>query len=88
MLDELELDADDGDDDSWFSWGGGSGRTLSSGAIFLLSLVLLFWNETSSKAIADARAGAMATAGHIFHLSDNNVWLTAAVPLAFLDFPD
>ena len=58
MLDELELDADDGDDDSWFSWGGGSGRTLSSGAIFLLSLVLLFWNETSSKATADALAEA------------------------------
>ena len=39
-------------------------------------------------AILTVRSGAMAAAGHIFHLSDNNVWLTAAVPLAFLDFPD
>ncbi len=57
MLDEIELDAGD-DEDSWFSWGGGTTSTLSSGAIFLLSLALLFWNETSSKAQADAYAEA------------------------------
>ncbi|WP_049567476.1 RNA 2'-phosphotransferase [Streptomyces sp. SBT349] len=32
-------------------------------------------------------AGAMREAGHVFHLSENGVWLTAAVPPAFLRFP-
>jgi putative RNA 2'-phosphotransferase len=31
------------------------------------------------------RAAAMAEAGHVFHRSENGVWLTAAVPAAFLD---
>lgn len=57
MLDEIELDGDD-DGDSWFSWGSGATSTLGSGAIFLLSLALLFWNETSSKAQSDAYAEA------------------------------
>ena len=33
------------------------------------------------------RAGEMAIAGHIFYRADNGVWLTAAVPAKFLDFP-
>lgn len=33
------------------------------------------------------RAGAMAAAGHAFFLSDNGVWLTERVPVAFLGFP-
>ncbi len=32
------------------------------------------------------RAGAMAAAGHAFFRSDNGVWLTDAVPVAFIDF--
>jgi putative RNA 2'-phosphotransferase len=33
-------------------------------------------------------AGAMHRAGHVFHRSENGVWLTAAAPPAFLRFPD
>jgi putative RNA 2'-phosphotransferase len=33
-------------------------------------------------------AGAMHRAGHVFHRSENGVWLTSAVPSAFLRFPD
>lgn len=33
-------------------------------------------------------AAAMAAAGHVFHVSENGVWLTAAVPAAFIDFGD
>ena len=33
------------------------------------------------------RAGEMHKAGHEFFLSANGVWLTDAVPVAFLDFP-
>ncbi|MGP3969834.1 RNA 2'-phosphotransferase [Streptomyces sp. 6N223] len=32
-------------------------------------------------------AGTMHRAGHVFHRSENGVWLTAAVPPAFLSFP-
>ena len=32
------------------------------------------------------RAAEMAAAGHVFHLSSNGVWLTDAVPSAFIDF--
>ncbi|MBL1097821.1 RNA 2'-phosphotransferase [Streptomyces coffeae] len=32
-------------------------------------------------------AAAMHRAGHVFHVSTNGVWLTAAVPAAFLRFP-
>lgn len=32
------------------------------------------------------QAAAMAAAGHAFHLSSNGVWLTDAVPSAFIDF--
>ncbi|WP_059010194.1 RNA 2'-phosphotransferase [Streptomyces specialis] len=32
-------------------------------------------------------AAGMHTAGHVFHVSDNGVWLTAAVPPAFLRLP-
>lgn len=32
-------------------------------------------------------AGAMHAAGHVFWRSDNGVWLTDAVPVAFLSFP-
>ena len=34
------------------------------------------------------RAKAMSAAGHDFFLSTNGVWLTALVPVAFIDFPD
>lgn len=34
------------------------------------------------------RAAAMAAAGHVFHRSANGVWLTDAVPAAFIDFGD
>ena len=33
-------------------------------------------------------AGDMAAAGHAFFLSENGVWLTDAVPAAFIDFGD
>ncbi|MBP6628800.1 MAG: RNA 2'-phosphotransferase [Kofleriaceae bacterium] len=34
------------------------------------------------------RAGAMAADGHVFYRSANGVWLTDAVPAAYLEFPD
>lgn len=34
------------------------------------------------------RATEMAAAGHVFHRSANGVWLTDAVPVAFIDFGD
>ena len=37
--------------------------------------------------ILTVRSGAMAAAGFAFWLSDNGVWLTDAVPVAYLDFP-
>lgn len=39
-------------------------------------------------AVLIVRAGAMHRDGHVFYLSDNGVWLTTAVPPAYLDFPD
>jgi putative RNA 2'-phosphotransferase len=39
-------------------------------------------------AVLVVRAGEMAAAGHAFHLSENGVWLTDAVPVAFIDFGD
>jgi putative RNA 2'-phosphotransferase len=33
------------------------------------------------------RAAEMAAAGYLFYLSDNGIWLTAAVPAKFLEFP-
>jgi putative RNA 2'-phosphotransferase len=35
-------------------------------------------------AVLEVRAGDMAESGHVFHRSENGVWLTAAVPAAFL----
>ncbi len=35
--------------------------------------------------VLEVQAAAMAEAGHVFHRSENGVWLTAAVPAAFLD---
>lgn len=32
-------------------------------------------------------AAAMQAQGHVFYVSDNGVWLAAAVPQAFIDFP-
>jgi putative RNA 2'-phosphotransferase len=40
-----------------------------------------------AKAILRVRAGDMHRAGHVFFVSDNGVWLTAAVPPEFLDGP-
>jgi putative RNA 2'-phosphotransferase len=37
--------------------------------------------------ILSVRAGAMAAQGHTFYVSENGVWLTAAVPAEFIDFP-
>jgi putative RNA 2'-phosphotransferase len=34
--------------------------------------------------VLEVEAAAMAEAGHVFHRSENGVWLTAAVPAAFL----
>ncbi len=34
--------------------------------------------------VLEVAAGAMAAAGHVFHRSDNGVWLTAVVPPAYL----
>jgi len=33
-------------------------------------------------------AAAMAAAGHVFHVSENGVWLTAAVPVDYIEFAD
>ena len=35
-------------------------------------------------AVLRVETGAMAEAGHVFHRSENGVWLTAAVPAAFI----
>lgn len=37
--------------------------------------------------ILSIRARAMHDAGHLFYLSANGVWLTDAVPVAFIEFP-
>lgn len=37
--------------------------------------------------ILAVRAGEMASAGHVFYVSANGVWLTLAVPPGFIDFP-
>ncbi|MDT0309864.1 RNA 2'-phosphotransferase [Streptomyces sp. DSM 44917] len=37
--------------------------------------------------VLSVASGAMHRAGHVFHLSENGVWLTTAVPAAFLRFP-
>ncbi|MFF3455673.1 RNA 2'-phosphotransferase [Streptomyces sp. NPDC002730] len=37
--------------------------------------------------VLSVHAGAMYEAGHLFHVSANGVWLTAAVPPKFLRFP-
>ena len=37
--------------------------------------------------ILTVKAAAMRAAGHIFYLSANGVWLTDAVPPAYLEFP-
>ena len=37
--------------------------------------------------ILRVRAGVMHDAGHRFFLSENGIWLTAAVPVSFLEFP-
>ncbi|WP_369977163.1 RNA 2'-phosphotransferase [Xanthomonas bundabergensis] len=36
--------------------------------------------------VLTVRTQAMAEAGHAFHRADNGVWLTAQVPVAFIDF--
>lgn len=38
--------------------------------------------------VLTVRAAEMAACGHIFYISQNGVWLTAAVPVQFIDFPD
>ena len=37
--------------------------------------------------ILEVRAGDMARAGHLFYVSDNDVWLTDEVPPTYLTFP-
>jgi hypothetical protein len=57
MLDEIEVDTDDADG-GWTSWLSGGTRSLGSGAILLLSLGFLFWNEGFNKKHSDALAEA------------------------------
>lgn len=38
-------------------------------------------------AILGVRAAAMHADGHVFHRADNGVWLTAHVPVRYIDFP-
>jgi putative RNA 2'-phosphotransferase len=40
--------------------------------------------RSSDVAVLAVEAAAMAEAGHVFHRSENGVWLTAAVPVAFI----
>lgn len=40
--------------------------------------------RSADVAILEVAAAAMVTAGHVFHLSDNGVWLTSAVPAEYL----
>jgi putative RNA 2'-phosphotransferase len=40
--------------------------------------------RSADVAVLEVAAAAMAAAGHVFHRSDNGVWLTAEVPAAFL----
>ncbi len=56
MLDDVDIEGDDGGEEegSWFSRAGGGLRSLSSGALFLGALVLLFWNEGYGKRHDDA----------------------------------
>jgi putative RNA 2'-phosphotransferase len=37
--------------------------------------------------VLEVRAGELHAQGHVFHQSDNGVWLTGAVPARFIDFP-
>ncbi len=69
MLDDIELDPlgiedDQSDASSWTDSLGGISRTLFSALIFFGSLILLYWNEGSSKQHGDAiaEAGRLATA--------------------------
>ena len=38
--------------------------------------------------VLEVAAGKMAAAGHVFYQSDNGVWLTDAVPVVFIRFPE
>ncbi|MFI7547667.1 RNA 2'-phosphotransferase [Actinoplanes sp. NPDC049599] len=40
--------------------------------------------RASDVVVLEVAAGALAEAGHVFHRSENGVWLTAAVPAAFI----
>ncbi|OJF15539.1 RNA 2'-phosphotransferase [Couchioplanes caeruleus subsp. caeruleus] len=40
--------------------------------------------RSADVAILQVEAAAMTTEGHVFHRSDNGVWLTAAVPAGFI----
>jgi putative RNA 2'-phosphotransferase len=40
--------------------------------------------RSAEVAVLRVAAGAMAEAGHVFHISDNGVWLTGVVPPGFL----
>ena len=37
--------------------------------------------------VLTVRSGAMAAAGHLFYLSNNEVWLTDRVPVNYIEFP-
>jgi len=50
-----------------------------------LSTALLVGRRRSPDvAVLEVAAAAMAEAGHVFHRSENGVWLTAGVPSALL----
>ena len=40
--------------------------------------------RSSDVAVFEIDTAAMVTVGHVFHLSDNGVWLTSAVPSGYL----
>lgn len=57
MLDDVDIEGDDGAEEeggSWFSRTTGGVRSLSSGVMFLGALFVLFWNEGYSKRHGDA----------------------------------
>ena len=50
------------------------------------ALTLAVGQRHGSAVLLAVRAGEMA-AGHAFHVTPNRVWLTDAVPPAFVEFP-
>ncbi len=49
------------------------------------AVTLAAGNRRGAAVLLRIRAGEMAAAGHVFHVTPNHVWLTDAVPPAFID---